>query len=133
MLNEQFFIAAAVPLATLAGFGLSLWIRDKARQAAQERLREMMKGSLAEFKSDLMVTLNGTYVRHDLLRATIAELNATMAVTMSNIIASKAVLSASKAALAASRAARAARAARALKDAAGTELSQTEDVMKNEP
>ena len=126
MLNEPLFIAAAVPLATLAGFGLSLWVRDKARQAAQERLREMMKGSLAEFKSDLMETLNGTYVRHDLLRATIAELNATMAVTMSNIIASKA-------ALAASRAARAARAARALKDAAGTELPQTEDVMKNEP
>ena len=130
MLHDQFLLAFAVPLATLAGFGLSLWVRDKARCAAQERLREMMKGSLAEFKSDLMVTLNGTYVRHDLLRATIAELNATMAVTMSNIIASKAVMSASKAALAASRAARA---ARALKDAAGMELSQTEDVMKNEP
>jgi hypothetical protein len=63
MIVESVILAAVVPAATLAGAGVSLWVRDKARAAADERLREMLKGALAEFKLDFIETLNGTYTR----------------------------------------------------------------------
>lgn len=63
MLGESAILAIGLPAATLAGAGISLWVRDKARTAAEERLKEMLKGALAEFKLDFMDSLNGTYVR----------------------------------------------------------------------
>ena len=66
MLGESILLGLGIPAATLAGAGISLWVQKTARGVADERLKETLKGALAEFKLELLGTMNGTYVRSGL-------------------------------------------------------------------
>ena len=49
-------------------------VREEATDAAKAFFREAIKAELAEFKSDFMATLNGTYVRSQGATVTGAEI-----------------------------------------------------------
>lgn len=42
---------------------ISIWVKEKARTAAREQFRELIRAELAIFKAELIAEINGTYVR----------------------------------------------------------------------
>lgn len=51
------------PLSAAFGCLITLFIKDRARSAAKEEFTSQIKGSLSEFKAELIKSLDETYLR----------------------------------------------------------------------
>jgi hypothetical protein len=51
---------------TVGGGWLALYVKDRSRTEAKAQFEALIKAALAEFQTDLMAKLNGTYMRSEL-------------------------------------------------------------------
>jgi hypothetical protein len=69
-------ITGAVGVAcTLGGGWLASFVKDRSRETAKQQFQESIKAELAIFRTDLMTSLNGTYLRSELAREKFGEMD----------------------------------------------------------